>query len=224
MNLTEARQALNAINFRYVEEKLPMNNGDFKTYYLDESAFYAVLPRISCFGVKHSLSETVEYLLSREAELVRLYEDYNSDPYCPTWFHPIGQKELTVGYKTSSGTIIEATFRENGENSYSIEIPIARADGFHDLMVRMAKAGATPELFEIKNNFYRVTEEEYRVYTPWWNSTGLGELLPTWEEYDRQQKEADALRETERLAQVEQQKLDGKWYDGDIDYEVDDIA
>lgn len=179
MQVSQAVKLLNKTVFQYVEPNLPLSRGqEYQTFTLNKDQFFVVLPRISCCEFRSSLEETVNYILEREAELVKLYSSYNGNPYCPTWWVSSAYNdEITFGYETSSGTLIKMTISD-GEPLYQIEIPCSRAGGFHDLMVRMALAGATPD----KHNFWRVTEEDYQVYMTWWNSTNLGEKLPSWKD------------------------------------------
>lgn len=229
MQVSQAVKSLNKTVFQYVEPNLPLpSDQEYQTFTLTEEQFFVVLPRISCCGFRPSLEETVNYILEREVELVRLYSSYNGNPYCPTWWVSSAYNdEITFGYETSSGTLIEMTISDKDEPLYQIEIPCSRAGGFHDLLVGMAKAGATPELFEIKHNFWCVTEEDYQVYMTWWNSTNLGKKLPSWEDHCLELAQHKKEREEKYLAEVEQQKAARTWHDEDFDNcdyeEVDDI-
>ncbi len=202
MQFTQAIETLNQVTFDYVEKSVPNHVGEYATYWLDESQFFTLLPRISGCGFKPTLEETVSYIKEREAKLCRLYEDYNSNPYCSTWWHlDQDNSELTFGYETSSGTVIEMTYFANSENTtYCVELPCSRLGGSHSGLINMVLAGATPQLLDIKHSFYCVEQPEYEIYRAWWNSTRLGEKLPEWEEYDRQRKEADIANQLERAA------------------------
>jgi hypothetical protein len=223
MQVKEAVNQLNKTVFRYIEANVGISTRtDYQTFTLTENQFFTVLPRISCCGFQPTLKETVNYITERETKLVKLYSDYNSYPYCQTWwFLSSHNDKITFGYETSSGTVIQMTISDQKETLYEIEIPIARANGFHDLLVRMAKAGATEEFFEIRHNFYRVTKEEYEKYAPWWNSTKLGETLPSWEEYQKQCETARRTRDEENEARFAKRRETQSSYEEDYDTECE---
>ena len=221
MKVQDAITQLSTEKFNWVKTQLPVFKGEYKAYKLNRIQFATLAPRISGFTPEMTVEGLVTYITDREAFLEKQYgTDYNGHPYCTTWFD-IGKNSINFGYETTRGTLLSMELYQNGKEEFFIEIPIARKEGSHDTLTQYVLAGATPRLLDIQHSFYCVTEEDYRVYATWWNSTHLGDKLPSWEEYDRQNQEWKLKKEQERLAKIEQLKAAGEWYDGDIDEDCD---
>jgi hypothetical protein len=232
MEVSTAIQLLSKATFKYVNKDLSSvatkKYEQKKYHFCTESEFFTLLPRISGCGFQPSLEANVNYILEREKKLLHLYEEYNGNPYCSTWWieaKPLGEAEITFGYETTSGTIAEITFTENSGTFYAISIPISRSRGNHDTLLSYVQGGATPRLLDIRHSFYCVEKAEYEEYAAWWNTKNFGDPLPEWEVYDRQRQQQREEARKERVSKeppaVEEDCDDWEDYEGA--YDADDI-